>query len=36
MVKLSRRTFLKLAGVAAAAGVLYNLGLVRLGSLYWS
>nr|HID13964.1 twin-arginine translocation signal domain-containing protein [Anaerolineae bacterium] len=32
MVKLTRRTFLKLAGAIAAAGGLYKLGLVRLGS----
>ena len=33
MVKLARRTFLKLAGAAAAAGGLYKLGLVGLESL---
>jgi len=33
MVKLGRRTFLKLAGAAAAAGGLYKLGLVGLESL---
>jgi anaerobic selenocysteine-containing dehydrogenase len=30
MVKLGRRTFLKLAGASAAAGTLYRLGLTRL------